>query len=85
MKPILKLTVALCLQFLAITTFAQANKKTFTGIWELAQAAYNGQPLQNAPHGYLKTFNSDGTFANVQMRNTGAIISHSGRYQVNTI
>lgn len=83
MKTILKITTALlCLQFLATTTFAQASKKTFTGIWELAQAAANGQPLQNSPHGFLKTFNSNGTFANVQMRNTGALISHSGKYFV---
>jgi hypothetical protein len=60
MKLTLKITAALlCLQLLAITTFAQSNQKAFTGIWELAQAGANGQALQNSPPGYLKVFNAD--------------------------
>jgi hypothetical protein len=83
MKSTLKLTAALlCLQLLAITAFAQDIQKAFTGIWELAQAGANGQALQNSPPGYLKIFN-DSTFANVQVRNTGSVISHGGRFLVN--
>ncbi|MCC8424102.1 DUF4488 domain-containing protein [Mucilaginibacter sp. UR6-11] len=83
MKSILKIATALlALQLLAITTFAQTGNKTFTGIWELAQSGPTGSALQNAGPGYLKIFNADSTFANVQIRNTGAIISHSGKYTV---
>jgi hypothetical protein len=84
MKLTLKITAALlCLQLLAITTFAQSNQKAFTGIWELAQAGANGQALQNSPPGYLKVFNADSTFANVQVQRSGSVISHGGRFIVN--
>lgn len=83
MKLTIKFAAILCLQFLAMTTFAQSGKKAFTGIWELAQAASNGQDLQKTGPGYLKIFNADGTFANVQVRNTGSVISHSGEYTIN--
>src|ERR1700712_3260557 len=75
-------TVLFSLQLLAITTFAQNAQKAFTGIWELAQAGATGQTLQDAPPGYLKIFNADSTFANVQVRNTGSKISHGGRFLV---
>jgi hypothetical protein len=79
------ITVLICFYFAVTVAFAQKpqpNKKAFIGIWELSMAASNGQPLQNAGPGYLKMFNTDGTFANVQMRNTGAVISHSGTFAI---
>lgn len=87
MKPNLKLIAALlCCYFVVTTAFTQkkipVNKNAFIGIWELSMAATNGQPLQNAGPGYLKTFNADNTFANVQIRNTGSVISHSGKYTI---
>lgn len=83
MKLTLKFATALlCLQLLAITAFAQNTQKAFTGIWELAQAGANGQALQNTSPGYLKIFNADSTFANIQVRNTGSVISHGGRFIV---
>jgi hypothetical protein len=93
MKSILKfIPVLLCLQFFAVSTFAQtqnevpahANKTYFTGIWELAQIGQQRGQLQNVNPGYLKIFNTDGTFANIQGRNTGSVISHSGQFVVNT-
>lgn len=58
MKPNLKvIAILLCLHFVAATTFAQntqINKKAFIGIWELSQAAANGQALQDSPHGLIK-------------------------------
>jgi hypothetical protein len=82
MKLSIKFAAILCLQFLAMTTFAQSGKKAFTGIWELSQGKYNDQPLQNAPPGLLKIFNADGTFSNVRVQRPQSIISHSGTYKV---
>jgi hypothetical protein len=83
MKNNLKFIAALlCFYFAASAAVAQSNKKAFVGIWELSKGSTNGQPLQNAGPGYLKTFNADHTFANLQIRNTGSVISHSGKYTI---
>jgi hypothetical protein len=79
------ITALLCFYFVATTAFAQNKrtyKKAFIGIWELSMAGTNGQPLQMAAPGCFKTFNVDKTFANFQVRNTGSVISHSGKYTI---
>jgi hypothetical protein len=83
MKVILKITTLLvCLQFLALVTFAQSTQKAFVGIWELAQQGGNGQVPQNVGPGYLKVFNADSTFANLQVHSSGSVISHGGKFLV---
>lgn len=82
MKTLSKFIIALlCFQLLATLGYAQkAKRKTFTGIWELIQAGESGGQLGRSPAGYIKVFNRDGTFANLQARYSGSVISHSGKY-----
>jgi hypothetical protein len=93
MKLTLKLTAAfLFLQLCTTSSFAQrsrpaidhANKTYFIGYWELSQAGAQGGQLNKVGPGYLKIFNADGTFTNIQTAKTGAVITHSGQFSVNT-
>jgi hypothetical protein len=83
MKLTLKFTGAiLCLHLFVITAFAQ--RKQFIGIWEMTQEAHgNGQALYNVKPGFLKIFNANGTFVDLQVRGSGSVISHGGKYKVN--
>jgi hypothetical protein len=84
MNPILKYALLFtCLQFFALGAFAQISNKSFVGIWELTTLKSNGGAPSDVPPGLLKIFNADGTFTNVQVSQSGSLISHSGKYAGN--
>jgi hypothetical protein len=82
MKNILKVSVLLmCFLYCTESVFAQSEEKAFYGSWELDQSAYVGQ--QHSSTRYIKIFNADHTFTNLQIYASKTFISHSGKYQVN--
>jgi sugar (pentulose or hexulose) kinase len=84
MKPDLKyLLLFIAVQLFALGTFAQGSNKSFVGIWELTTIKSDGGVPTEVPPGVLKIFNADGTFTNVQVQQTGSVITHGGKFVVN--